>query len=67
MIGKVNCSSQTFVLDADQATEFAEFAGQWMTTEPFAEKWVEETGDTYGSQLAMQVAEAAISEACAPE
>ena len=67
VIGKVNCSSQTFVLDADQAKGFAEFAGQWMTAEAFAEKWVEETGDTYGSQLAMQVAEAAISEACAPE
>ena len=67
MIGKVNCSSQTFVLDADQAKEFAEFAGQWMTAEAFAEKWVEETGDTYGSQLAMQVAEAAMGEACDPE
>ena len=65
VIGKVNCSSQTFVLDADQAKGFAEFAGQWMTAEAFAEKWVEETGDTYGSQLAMQVAEAAMSEACA--
>ena len=64
MIGKVNCSSQTFVLDADQAKEFA---GQWMTAEAFAEKWVEETGDTYGSQLAMQVAEAAMGEACAPQ
>ena len=67
VIGKVNCSSQTFVLDADQAKGFAEFAGQWMTAEGFGEKWVEETGDTYGSQLAMQVAEAAISEACAPK
>ena len=67
VIGKVNCSSQTFVLNADQVKGFAEFAGQWMTAEAFAEKWVEETGDTYGSQLARQVAEAAISEACAPE
>ena len=67
VIGKVNCSSQTFVLDADQAKGFAEFAGQWMTAEAFAEKWVEETGDTYGSQLAMQVAEAAMGEACAPQ
>ena len=30
-------------------------------------KWVEETGDTYGSQLAMQVAEGAMGEACASE
>ena len=67
VIGKVNCSSQAFVLDADQAKEFAKCAGRWMTAEAFAEKWVEETGDTYGSQLAMQVAEAAMSEACAPQ
>jgi len=67
VIGKVNCSDQTFVLDADQAAVFAEFAGQWMTAKAFGEKWVEETGDTYGSQLAMQVAEAAMGEACDPE
>ena len=53
VIGKVNCNAQTFVLDADQAKGFAKFAGQWMTAEAFGEKWVEETGDTYGSQLAM--------------
>ena len=67
VIGKVNCSNQTFVLDADQAKGFAEFAGQWMTAKAFGEKWVEETGDTYGSQLAIQVAEAAMGEACDPE
>ena len=67
VIGKVNCSNQTFVLDADQAKGFAEFAGQWMTAKAFGAKWVEETGDTYGSELAMQVAEAAMGEACAPE
>ena len=67
VIGKVNCSAQTFVLDADQTEGFAEFAGQWMTAKAFGEKWVEETGDSYGSELAMQVAEAAMGEACAPE
>ena len=67
VIGKVNCNEQTFVLDADQAKAFARFAGQWMTPEAFGEKWVEETGDSYGSQLAMQVAEAAMGEACAPD
>ena len=67
VIGKVNCSAQTFVLDADQAQDFADFAGQWMTAEAFGEKWVEETGDTYGSALATQVAEAAMGEACDPE
>ena len=67
VIGKVNCNAQTFVLDADQAKAFAKFAGQWMTPEEFGEKWVEETGDSFGSQLAMQVAEAAIGEACAPD
>ena len=67
VIGKVNCSAQTFVLDADQAKGFAEFAGQWMTAKAFGEKWVEETGDSYGSELAMQVAEAAMGEACNPE
>ena len=67
VIGKVNCSTQTFVLDADQAKGFAEFAGQWMTAESFGKKWVEETGDSYGSELAMQVAEAAMGEACNPE
>ena len=64
VIGKVNCSDQTFVLDADQAKGFAEFAGQWMTAEAFGTKWVEQTGDTYGSELAVQVAEAAMREAC---
>ena len=67
VIGKVNCSEQTFVLDADQAKGFAEFAGQWMTVDAFGTKWVEETGDTFGSQLAMQVAEGAMGEACASE
>ena len=67
VIGKVNCSTQTFVLDADQAKGFAEFAGQWMTAEAFGKKWVEETGDTYGSELAVQVAEAAMGEACGAE
>ena len=67
MIGKVNCNAQTFVLDADQAKAFAKFAGQWMTPDEFGEKWVEETGDSYGSQLAMQVAEAAMGEACATD
>ena len=67
VIGKVNCSDQTFVLDADQAKGFAEFAGQWMTAEAFGTKWVEQTGDTYGSELAVQVAEAAMSEACDAE
>ena len=67
VIGKVNCSEKTFVLDADQAKGFAEFAGQWMTAEAFGKKWVEETGDSYGSELAMQVAEAAMGEACKPE
>ena len=64
VIGKLNCSAQTFVLDADQAKGFAEFSGQWMTAEGFGKKWVEETGDSFGSELAMQVAEAAMSEAC---
>ena len=67
VIGKVNCSAKTFALDADQAQGFAEFAGQWMTAEAFETKWVEVTGDTYGSQLAMQAAEAAMGEACDPE
>jgi len=67
VIGKVNCSAKTFVLDADQAKGFAEFAGQWMTPQAFGEKWVEQTGDTYGSELAMQVAEGAMAEACAPD
>ena len=67
VIGKVNCSEKTFVLDADQAKGFAEFAGQWMTAEAFGKRWVEETGDSYGSELAMQVAEAAMGEACDPE
>ena len=67
VIGKVNCSDQTFVLDADQAKGFAEFAGQWMTAEAFGTKWVEQTGDTYGSELAVQVAEAAMGEACDAE
>ena len=67
VIGKVNCSEKTFVLDADQAKGFAEFAGQWMTAKVFGEKWVVKTGDTYGIELAMQVAEAAMGEACAPE
>ena len=67
VIGKVNCSDQTFVLDANQAKGFAEFAGQWMTAEAFGTKWVEETGDTYGSELAVQVAEAAMGEACDPK
>ena len=44
-----------------------EFAGQWMTAEAFGKKWVEETGDSYGSELAMQVADAAMGEACNPE
>ena len=67
VIGKVNCSTQTFVLDADRAKGFAEFAGQWMTAEAFGEKWVEETGDSFGSELAMQIAEAAMGEACGAE
>ena len=67
MIGKVNCNEKTFVLDADQAKGFAEFTGQWMTAEAFGKKWVEETGDSYVSELAMQVAEAAMGEACIPD
>ena len=67
VIGKVNCNEQTFVLDADQTKDFAKFAGQWMTAEAFGKKWVEETGDTYGNQLAMQVAAAAMGEACAAD
>ena len=67
VIGKVNCSDQTFVLDADRAKSFAEFAGQWMTAEAFGTKWVEETGDTFGSELAVQIAEAAMGEACDSE
>ena len=63
----MNCTNQTFVLDADQAKDFADFAGQWMSAEAFSEKWVEKTGDTYGSQLAKQVAEAALGEACKAE
>ena len=38
-----------------------------MTAEAFRKKWVEETGDSYGCELAMQVAEAAMGEACEPE
>ena len=67
VIGKVNCSAKTFALDTDQAQGFAEFAGQWMTAEAFGTKWVEQTGDTYGSELAVQVAEAAMGEACDAE
>ena len=63
-IGKVNCTSRTFALDADQTKEFADFAGTWMTVEAFGDKWVNQTGDTYGGQLAMQIAGAALSEAC---
>ena len=67
VIGKVNCSDQTFVLDADRAKGFAEFAGQWMTAEAFGTKWVEETGETFGSELAVQIAAAAMGEACDSE
>ena len=34
-----------------------------MTVEAFGDKWVNQTGDTYGGQLAMQIAGAALGEA----
>ena len=61
----MNCSEKTFVLDADQAKGFAEFAGQWMTAKLRGK--VGGGNGTPTAELAMQVAEAAMGEACAPE
>jgi hypothetical protein len=38
-----------------------------MAAEAFGTKWVKETEDSYGIELAMQVAGAAMGEACAAD
>ena len=35
-----------------------------MTVEAFGDQWINKTGDAYRSRLAMQIAGAALSEAC---